>query len=114
MIEKKADMNLSKLSNGAFESEFAMKFCDKLSVQIEEFDQGFKNGIYNKDKRTLSDLVHKITSAIMFIEMNDFCHLIDQYKTVDLEDDIARRELLNEVHMYCMAIQESLTEFRQG
>ncbi len=111
MADRKASIDLSNLNNPTFEPEFATRFCQKFAVQVEEFDAQFEQGVSKKDRKAVSDIVHKIMSSLMFIELDEFCELISQYKALDMDNEVAVQDLISEVHEYCEALLESLKAF---
>ena len=109
---KKENINLRNLLNKNYQDDFIVIFCNKFLPRLKEFEQIYTKALWKGDSETLRLEVHTISSSLRFIEMENFCTLLSEYKSIDSGNKEEVQELADEVHEYCTVLEEKLLEFR--
>ena len=97
-----------KLAHLHQSDEFLQSFCQKTLVLLNEFQSQYGEAIQHQMTNELNAITHKISSTMLWLELNDFVQLITSYKKVRLADRQLVEKLLDDVHYHTGEIKSVL------
>ncbi len=108
MTSKEIKPSFDKLTTLPEKDALVLAFCKKAIVLLEEFQYQYAEAIRNQEMEDVAKVNHKISSTMLWIELNDFVTLIDSYKETALDNEKNREKLIKEVTIYCDRIKNIL------
>lgn len=107
------EINLDALRTKSFDDEFAQNFSEMLINKMESFRHEYKEYIESKNFEYLSNLVHDVVASLRFLCLEDMCHLIESYKSIDLSNKPMVDELIEDVDANSEKLIAALIIFRE-